>query len=218
MKKVFSSWAKGHFLKNRITNPNIEVGDYTYYSGYYHEKEFEDVCVRYLAGDGSTLNYKELFGSDFEFDRLKIGKFCSIGSGAVFIMAGNQGHNKNWISTYPFYYQGFENARDGFERAGDTVVGNDVWIGTEAMILPGVRIGDGAVIGARSLITKDVAPYSVVAGNPAREIRKRFPDEEIKMLQVLRWWDWDIEKIKQEVAFICSGNIKEFYERNKSRP
>lgn len=213
MDKIYPSWLQGHLLKEQITNPNIEVGDYTYYSGYYHEKKFEDICVRYLLGDKSTANYKELFGKDYKFDQLKIGRFCSIGSGVSFILAGNQGHNKNWISTYPFYYQGFENAQDGFQKAGDTIVGNDVWIGTEAMIMPGVKIGDGAVIGARALVTKDVEPYTIVGGNPAKEIKKRFTNEEISMLLEIKWWYWDIEKIKQELPFLCSSNIKEFYNK-----
>lgn len=215
MNNVFSSWVQGHYLKDRVTNPNIEIGDYTYYSGYYHEKEFEDVCVRYLFGDKTTAKYKDVQGRNFVFDKLKIGRFCSIGSGVSFLMGGNQGHNKDWISTFPFFYQNFENAENAFQRSGDTVVGNDVWIGTEAMIMPGVTIGDGAVIGARSLVAKDVAPFSIVGGNPAKEIRKRFSDEEISMLLEIKWWDWDIEKIKAQVPFLCSGNIREFYRKNQ---
>lgn len=116
-----------------------------------------------------------------DVDRLIIGSFCSIGSGAAFIMAGNQGHRADWVSTFPFFYAGggdFAHARDGFERAGDTVVGNHVWIGTEAMILPGRRIGDGAIIASRAVVTADVAPDTVVVGNPARAIRQRFSDGE----------------------------------------
>lgn len=213
MEKLYKSWMDSHYLKDRITNPNITVGEYTYYSGYYHEKEFEDHCVRYLLGDSTTVNYKETFGRDFEFDKLIIGKFCSIGSGAVFIMAGNQGHNPGWISTYPFFgREEFSNSRSGFSRSGDTTVGDDVWIGSEAMIMPGVNIGTGAVIGSRAIVTKDVPPYSVVGGNPARIIKMRFSPEEIEMLQRIRWWDWSPEKINKKMEFICSGKIKEFYD------
>lgn len=214
MTNVFSSWLKGSYLKDNLTNPNIEVGDYTYYSGYYHQQEFEDICVRYLLGDKSTKNYKGLLEENYQFDKLKIGKFCSIGSGASFLLAGNQGHNKNWISTYPFFYNGFDNAIDGFVTSGDTIVGNDVWIGTEAMIMPGIKIGDGAIIGARALVTKDVEPYSIVGGNPAKEIKKRFSDAEILMLLKLQWWNWDIEKIKSQIALLCSGNIQNLFKNN----
>ncbi|SKC89885.1 transferase hexapeptide (six repeat-containing protein) [Maledivibacter halophilus] len=105
------------------------MGDFTFYSGYYHAKHFQDHCVRYLSPDRDDV------------DKLKIGKFCSIGSGAVFIMAGNQGHRYDWITTYPFYYSKInDNSKDGYKQAGDTIVGNDVWIGTEAVIMPGVKI------------------------------------------------------------------------------
>jgi len=216
MKKI-RSWMDSHYLKDRISNPNIEVGDFTYYSGYYHEKEFEDHCVRYLLGDGSTKNYREIFGEEFEFDRLRIGRFCSIGSGAVFVMAGNQGHNHRWISTYPFAgRREFPSAAEGFLRSGDTIVGNDVWIGTEAMIMPGVKIGDGAVIGSRALVTKDVEAYSIVGGNPAKEIRKRFSSKEIEMLLEIKWWEWDVEIIDSYMDYICSGNVEGFYEEFKT--
>ncbi|GLI56640.1 hexapeptide transferase [Propionigenium maris DSM 9537] len=213
MKKM-KNWMESHYLRNRVTNPNIEVGEFTYYSGYYHEKEFEDQCVRYLLGDGSTRNYKEILGEDFEFDRLRIGKFCSIGSGAAFIMAGNQGHNHRWISTYPFAgKREFPRAVDGFQRAGDTVVGNDVWIGAEAVIMPGVMIGDGAVIGSRALVTKDVEAYSIVGGNPAKEIKKRFRHREIEMLLEIKWWEWDVETIDENMDYICSDDIEGLYNR-----
>ncbi|BBP98920.1 type B chloramphenicol O-acetyltransferase [Burkholderia sp. SFA1] len=191
-------------LSEQVTNPNIIVGRYSYYAGYYHGHSF-DHCARYLGPD------------DTGGDRLFIGSFCSIGSGATFIMAGNQGHRSDWISTFPFFYmqeeQAFADALDGFERAGDTIVGSDVWIGTEAMIMPGVRIGDGAVIGSRALVTKHVEPYTVVAGSPARPIRKRFPDREVGMLLEMRWWDWSIEEIGQSMKLLCATDIEALYER-----
>lgn len=213
MEKKYENWMDSHYLKDRIKNPNIEVGDYTYYSGYYHEKEFEDHCVRYLLGDKTTKSYKEIFGENYEFDKLKIGKFCSIGSGATFLMAGNQGHNHNWVSTYPFHgKKEFSNSKDGFKRAGDTIIGNDVWIGTEAVIMPGVKIGSGAVIGSRALVTKDVSAYSIVGGNPAKVIRKRFSEDEIKMLLEIEWWNFSVEEINKMMEYICSDSIKGLYD------
>lgn len=210
MEKIFKSWMESHYLMGQVENPNIEVGEYTYYSGYYHEKEFEDYCVRYLLGDGSTKNYREIFGQDFLFDRLKIGRYCSIGSGVRIIMAGNQGHNHRWISTYPFYGK-FSNSKNAFERSGDTIIGNDVWIGTEAMIMPGVRVGNGVVIGARSLVTKDIPPYAIVGGNPAKIIKMRFSQEEIRMLEEISWWDYEKETLEELMEYICSSDIRGLY-------
>src|SRR3546814_257681 len=156
MKNFFESPFKGKIIKDHITNPNIIAGKYSYYSGYYHGHSFDD-CARYLFPDRSDV------------DQLIIGAYCSIGSGVSFIMAGNQGHRHDWISSFPFHYmpevEAFNGATDGFANAGNTVVGNDVWIGSEAMIMPGVRIGDGAVIGSRALVTRDVEAYAVVGGN-----------------------------------------------------
>lgn len=207
MENNFKSWLNSMQLRETITNPNIKVGEFTYYSGYYHKERFEDVCVRYLLGDGSTKDYKENYADDFVFDKLEIGKFCSIGSGASFILAGNQGHNHKWISAYPFSPEVFSNAKDGFEIKGDTIIGNDVWIGTEAIIMPGVKIGDGAVIGTRAVVTKDIEPYTVVGGNPAKVIKKRFSDEEIGKLLEIKWWNWNVEKINEALPYICSQNI-----------
>lgn len=107
---------------------------------------------------------------------------------------------------------GFQGAVDGFVRAGDTVVGNDVWIGTEAMIMPGVRIGDGAVIAARAVVTADVEPYAVVAGMPARQLRRRFSQERIAMLLEMRWWDWPLERINAAMPLLCSGQVERLHE------
>ena len=139
----FESPFAGKPLNQQVTNPNIIVGRHSYYSGYYHGHGFDD-CARYLNPDRDDV------------DKLIIGNFCSIGSGAVFMMAGNQGHRTDWISTFPFFYQDnqhFSAAEDGFKPAGDTVIGNDVWIGSEAMIMAGVKIGDGAIIASRAVVT-----------------------------------------------------------------
>ncbi|MCF6454164.1 CatB-related O-acetyltransferase [Vibrio sp. MMG022] len=204
---AFDTWLKGQVIKDHVTNPNIEVGDYSYYSGFYHGKKFEDQSVRYLMGDSVTQQeWQE--GAYGEVDKLIIGKFCSIASGATFMMAGNQGHRVDWISTFPFSPEEFgEDVQSGFERAGDTVVGNDVWIGSEAMIMPGVKIGDGAVIGARSVITKDVPPYSIVVGHN-NIVRQRFDDECVAMLLEIKWWDWPINHIKQAMKIMCSSDVR----------
>ncbi len=203
---AFDTWLKGQIIKDHVTNPNIQVGEYSYYSGFYHGKTFEDQAVRYLMGD-SVTQHEWQNGAYGEVDKLIIGKFCSITSGATFMMAGNQGHRIDWISTFPFSPEEFGNGvQSGFERAGDTIIGNDVWIGSEAMIMPGVTIGDGAVIGARSVITKNVEPYSIVVGNN-HVVRLRFDEEAVSMLLEIQWWDWSIEHIKQAMKIMCSGDV-----------
>lgn len=173
----FESPFRGIPLNQQVEHPNIVVGRYSYYSGYYHGHSFEK-CAWYLSRDRDDV------------DQLIIGSFCSIGTGAVFVMAGNQGHRLDWVSTFPFYYaqeKGMEEAVDGYKKAGNTVVEHDVWIGAEAMVLPGITIGTGAVVGARALVTKDVLPYTIVAGNPAKTIRMRFSPEEIEKCLEMRW-------------------------------
>ncbi|MBL7481764.1 type B chloramphenicol O-acetyltransferase [Legionella bononiensis] len=193
----FESPFKGIPLSEQVTNPNIIVGRYSYYSGYYHGHSFDD-CARYLLSDETGV------------DKLIIGSFCSIGSGVSFIMAGNQGHRMEWISTFPFFYTDDEyaqNAIDGFQNAGDTEVGHDVWIGAEAMIMPGIKIGHGALIGARSVVTKNVEPYTLVAGNPAKPIRKRFSEEQIKQLLTIEWWNWPENQLASAMNYLCSTDI-----------
>ncbi|PSW67393.1 hexapeptide transferase [Photobacterium leiognathi subsp. mandapamensis] len=205
----FETWLESQKLKDTITNPNIEVGDYSYYSGYYHGKSFEDQAVRYLLGDQVTQEVWQsgVFG---EVDKLIIGKFCSIASGATFMMAGNQGHRIDWISTFPFGNAFGDDVPSGFKRAGDTVIGNDVWIGSEAMIMPGVNIGNGAVIGSRSVITKDVAPYTVVVANN-HVVKQRFTSEQVEMLTEMQWWDWSEQQLKQAMQLMCSGDVEHLY-------
>jgi virginiamycin A acetyltransferase len=184
------------FLKNVVSNPNIIVGDYTYYD------DFETV-------DNFEKNVKYLF--DFTGDKLIIGKFCMIASDVTFIMNGAN-HLSNAITSYPFAIFGgdWSNAMEGktYPFKGDTVIGNDVWIGYAATIMPGITIGDGAIIGSKAVVTKDVPPYSIVGGNPAKVIRKRFSDEQTKALLNIRWWDWPLEKITQHVQQLTSSNIE----------
>ncbi|MEO1516713.1 MAG: CatB-related O-acetyltransferase [Bacteroidota bacterium] len=184
------------FLKNIVKNPNIIVGDYTYYDDFETVENFEK-------------NVKYLF--DFTGDKLIIGKFCMIASDVTFIMNGAN-HLSEAISTYPFaiFSGDWSNAMEGKEypSKGNTVVGNDVWIGYGATIMPGVKIGDGAIIATKSVVTKDVAPYAIVGGNPAKEIRKRFSEEDIARLMEMQWWDWPIEKITENVQQL-TGNVVE---------
>jgi virginiamycin A acetyltransferase len=183
------------FLKNGITNPNIIVGDYTYYDDFEDVKNFER-NVRYHF--------------DFTGDKLVIGKFCMIASGVEFIMNGAN-HLTETISAYPFAIFGgaWSNAMEGKEypHKGDTVIGNDVWIGYKATIMAGVTVGDGAIIASHAVVTKDVPPYAIVGGNPAQLIRKRFPDEQIDTLLKIQWWNWSIEKITENVQWLTSPNI-----------
>jgi chloramphenicol O-acetyltransferase type B len=205
MDNFFDGPFKSQPLLEQVANPNIIVGRYSYYAGYYHGHSFDD-CARYLGAE------------DTGGDRLVIGSFCSIASGATFVMAGNQGHRSDWISTFPFFYMqeqepAFADAFDAFERAGDTVIGSDVWIGSEAIIMPGVRIGHGAVIGSRALVTKDVEPYAVVGGSPAKPIRKRFSDAQIDMLLEMNWWDWPLQDIRDSMKLLCSTDIATLHAR-----
>lgn len=183
------------FLKNIVKNPNIIVGDYTYYDDFENVENFEK-------------NVKYLF--DFVGDKLIIGKFCMIASDVKFIMNGAN-HLTDSLSTYPFsiFGNGWEKAMEGktFPKKGNITIGNDVWIGYNATIMAGVTIGDGAIIATNATVVKDVEPYSIVGGNPAKEIKKRFSEETIAKLLELKWWDWDIEKITANLQHLTSNNI-----------
>lgn len=184
------------FLKNVIKNSNIIVGDYTYYDDFENVENFEK-------------NVKYHF--DFTGDKLVIGKFCMIASGVSFIMNGAN-HLTDAISTYPFaiFGNGWENAMEGktYPNKGDIIIGNDVWIGHNATFMAGVTIGDGAIIATNSTIVKDVAPYSIVGGNPGTEIKKRFSQETIKTLLELKWWDWPIEKITANLQNLTDNKVE----------
>ena len=183
------------FLKNVVKNPNIIVGDYTYYDDFENVENFEK-------------NVKYHF--DFVDDKLIIGKFCMIASDVKFIMNGAN-HLTESLSTYPFaiFGNGWEHAMEGKEypKKGDITIGNDVWIGFNATIMAGVTIGDGAIIATNSTVVKDVEPYSIVGGNPAKEIKKRFPHEVIEKLLELKWWNWDIEKITKHIQHLTGSDI-----------
>lgn len=178
------------FLKNIVSHPQITVGDYTYYADEDQVENFQR-NVRYLF--------------DFTGDRLIIGKFCMLASGVEFIMNGAN-HLTNAVSAYPFAIFGGDWApameEKSYPTKGNTTVGNDVWIGYRATILPGVTIGDGAIIGSYAVVTRDVAPYTIVGGNPAQLIRARFDPATTAHLLRVAWWDWPLEKITRHVALL----------------
>ncbi|MCF8272687.1 MAG: CatB-related O-acetyltransferase [Flavobacteriaceae bacterium] len=183
------------FLKNIVKNPNIIIGDYTYYDDFENVENFEK-------------NVKYHF--DFVGDKLVIGKFCMIASDVKFIM-NRANHLTKSLSTYPFaiFGNGWENAMDGktYPQKGDITIGNDVWIGYNATIRAGVTIGDGAIIATNATVIKDVEPYSIVGGNPAKEIKKRFSENIILKLLELKWWNWEIEKITRNLQNLTDINI-----------
>ena len=186
------------FLKAVVHSPNVEIGDYTYYDDPDQPERFAEKCVFY---------HYEFLG-----DRLIIGRFCAIATGARFIMNGAN-HSLAGISTYPFqifgreWAEGFDIGSYLLETRGDTVIGNDVWIGAGATVLPGIKIGDGAVIGTGAMVAKDVPPYAIVAGNPARVVRRRFADDVVERLLALAWWNWDIDRITRNVDLLRNGDV-----------
>lgn len=185
------------FIRNTLKNPHILIGDYTYYDD---------------PEDPENFERNVLYHYPFMGDKLIIGKFCAIARGAKFIMNGAN-HNMSGISTYPFHIfgNGWEKVmppEDSFPYKGDTVIGNDVWIGYDALIMPGVKVGNGAIIASRSVVTKDVPAYAVAGGNPAGIIRTRFSPEEVAALEALAWWDWPIEKVTRHLPLITAGNVE----------
>lgn len=185
------------FIKNIITNPHIVVGDYTYYDD----------------PDGSeNFERNVLYHFPFIGDRLVIGKFCALARGIKFVMNGAN-HKMSGISTYPFqiFGNGWEKVMPGMDDLpykGDTVIGHDVWIGYDSVVMPGVKIGNGAIISARSVVASDVPAYTIYGGNPARCIRERFPEATVAILEEIAWWDWSIEKISKNLALIISSDIE----------
>lgn len=186
------------YLKNVITNQNIEVGDFTFYNDFVNDpKDFEKNNVLYHY----PINH----------DRLIIGKYCSIACGARFLF-NSANHTMRSLSTYPFplFYDEWEHGMrvdKAWDNKGDIVIGNDVWIGYEAVIMAGVTIGDGAIIGTRAVVTKDVSPYTIVGGVPAKPIRKRFSEDVIERLLSLKWWNLPSKTVSKIIKDIQEGNI-----------
>ncbi len=188
------------YLNGVVTNPNIIVGDYTMYNDFTcNPAEFEKNNV--------------LYQYPVNKDKLIIGKFCSIACGAKFVFT-SANHTMESFSTYPFpiFFEEWEldkmQVASAWDNKGDIVIGNDVWIGYEAVVMPGVHIGDGAIIGTRAVVTKDVPPYTIVGGVPAKEIRKRFDEQTIVTLLRIRWWNWPHEKIRHSLPFIMKGDME----------
>lgn len=188
------------YLKHIITNPNITIGDYTMYNDFKDDPTlFEKNCVLYQY----PINHAKLI----------IGKFCSIACEVKFLF-NSANHTLSSLSTYPFplFYEEWsldkKNITSAWDNKGNITIGNDVWIGYEAIILAGVTIGDGAIIGSRSIVTKDVSPYAIVGGSPAKIIRIRYTASEIACLQELKWWDWTKDKIKKNISILQSGDMK----------
>lgn len=195
--------SQGHstvYLQNVVTDPSIEVGEYTIYDDFVHDpRDFQRNNV--------------LYHYPINQERLVIGKFCSIACGAKFLFnSGNHALGSLSTYTFPIFFEEWglpvEDIPKAWDNKGDIVIGNDVWIGYEAVIMAGVTIGDGAIIGTRAVVTKDVPPYTVVGGVPAKSLRQRFDDETVKRLLALKWWDWPAEKIRRHLEDIQSGNLE----------
>lgn len=189
------------YLKHVITNPNITVGDFTMYNDFVNDPTLFE-------------NNNVLYHYSINHDKLQIGKFCSIACGAKFLF-NSANHTLSSLSTYPFplFFEewGLEkkDITNAWDNKGDIVIGNDVWIGYEAVILAGVTIEDGAIIGTRAVVTKDVPPYTIVGGVPAKSIKKRFSEETISALLEIQWWNWSEERIARNIGAIQSGNVEQ---------
>ena len=197
------------YLNAVIKDSQIEVGDHTIYN---------DFVADPLLFEKNNV----LYHYPIHREELIIGKFCSIACGTKFLF-NCANHTLKSLSTYtfPLFYEEWEleksNITTAWDNKGDIVIGNDVWIGYEAVIMSGVHIGDGAIIAARAVVTKDVPPYTIVGGTPAKEIRKRFDAEVIQQLLILKWWNWSTDKIRQCLPYIAEGKMDELLTRNKER-
>ena len=195
-----NGYEKEIYIKPTITKPNIFVGEFSYIA----DSDFESHVTNHYEWNG---------------DKLIIGKFCQIATGVEFVMNGAN-HQMNAVSTFPFYtLEGWDMeppAIDDLPLKGDTVIGNDVWIGQNAVILPGVHIGDGAIIGANSVVGRNVEPYTIVAGNPAKVLRKRFDDEMIGLLLTFKWWDKSIEEINSLIPILTCSDLNRVREKLKA--
>ena len=196
-----AGYDKEIYVKPTIKNPSIIVGDFTYIA----DSDFESHVTHFYP---------------WSRDNLIIGKFCQIAAGVEFVM-NDANHKMNAVTTFPFYtFEGWEmNIPDPSEMTfkGNTVIGNDVWIGQNAVILPGVHVGDGAIIGANSVVGSDVASYTIVIGNPAKVLRKRFDDELIGLLLKFKWWDKSIEEINALIPILTSSDLEKVREEIEAR-
>ena len=209
MKKIYPRTGDTQtvYLNAVVKDPSIEVGDYTIYN---------DFVSNPLLFEQNNV----LYHYPINHERLIIGKFCSIACGTKFLL-NCANHTLKSLSTYtfPLFYEDWNleksNVSDAWDNKGDIIIGNDVWIGYEAIIMAGVHIGDGAIIATRAVVTKDIPPYTIVGGIPANPIRKRFSDDIIQKLEILKWWDWPIEKIHQKLPYILNGDISNLFDNRK---
>ncbi|MBP9722983.1 MAG: CatB-related O-acetyltransferase [Gammaproteobacteria bacterium] len=189
-------WPHTIFLKNVINHPHITIGDYSYYNSFnsHNITDFRQVLMPYMH--------------DMAPEKVVIGKFVQIAHG-VQIITNSANHQFNGFSSYPFVIFGkdWSNYQPNYFNKGDNIIGHDVWLGHEALIMPGVKIGSGAIIASRSIVTKDVPDYAIVAGNPAKIIKMRFDDKTISKLLELSWWNWDIDKITKNIKYIVGDSI-----------
>lgn len=209
MKKIYPRTGDTQtvYLNAVVKDPSIEVGDYTIYN---------DFVSNPLLFEQNNV----LYHYPINHERLIIGKFCSIACATKFLF-NCANHTLKSLSTYtfPLFYEDWNleksNVSDAWDNKGDIIIGNDVWIGYEAIIMAGVHIGDGAIIATRAVVTKDIPPYTIVGGIPANPIRKRFSDDIIQKLEILKWWDWPIEKIHQKLPYILNGDISNLFDNRK---
>ena len=209
MKKIYPRTGDTQtvYLNAVVKDPSIEVGDYTIYN---------DFVSNPLLFEQNNV----LYHYPINHERLIIGKFCSIACDTKFLF-NCANHTLKSLSTYtfPLFYEDWNleksNVPDAWDNKGDIIIGNDVWIGYEAIIMAGGHIGDGAIIATRAVVTKDIPPYTIVGGIPANPIRKRFSDDIIQKLEILKWWDWPIEKIHQKLPYILNGDISNLFDNRK---
>ncbi len=204
----FKHYRESVIIRDDLKSRHIIAGIGSYYAGYYHGKKFEE-CVMYLDEIDNKSKPEDI-------DKLIIGKYCSIATGVQFMMCGTQGHNYNFIATHPLIdIDGSD--FPGHVWKGDTNIGNDVWLGAECLIMPGVKIADGAVVAARAVVTKNIGPYEIWGGNPARFIKKRFSNEHIEKLLKIKWWDWDLSCLKRNVQYLRSADVETLWQKHQNK-
>ncbi len=204
----FQHYRESVMIKDNLKCRHITAGEGSYYAGYYHGKPFEN-CVMYLDEIDNKHEPEDI-------DKLIIGRYCSIASGVQFMMCGTQGHNYNWIATHPLIDIDGSHF-PGHQWKGDTVIGNDVWLGAECLIMPGIKIADGAVIAARAVVTKNIGPYEIWGGNPARLIKKRFSDQEIDKILQIKWWDWNLDTLERNIQYLRSSDVETLWQKYQNK-
>ncbi|MTG99092.1 MULTISPECIES: CatB-related O-acetyltransferase [Myroides] len=200
-------WSKVEYLHETVKNPNIHIkGTTSYYSNAW-TGNFEESVVRYLYGDEYSLN---TWDPIWHIDQLYIGAYVCIAAEVVILMGGNNTHRTDWFSLYPFT----EIIEEAYQAKGDTIIEDGAWLGMRSMIMPGITIGEGAIVASGAVVIKDVEPYTIVAGNPAKPIKKRFSEETIKKLMDLKIYDWPEEKFHSFIKLLCNNNIDELIAQN----